>query len=151
MAAITFTDAIGAAALRNNYPATSGGRFASWTPTTRNFGDAVNRLSDGAVTMFSYRTDYGASFELHGIPVKAQTGGTNYVSIADRLIAWLLIGGTCAIACEDTPVSVYATCGLWPGSVPSLTISDRRFLEWTLSLQVLNLAVSPVQMIAVYG
>lgn len=150
MAAITFTDAVGAATLRNNFPAPAN-RFSNWTPITRPFGDSVPRLSDGAITMFRTRTDYGASFDLVGIPVKALSGSTNLVAVADRLIAHLLNGGACNIACEDTPSSVYATCGLWPGSSPTLRLTNAKTLEYTLSAQVLNLAGSPVQMVAVYA
>lgn len=149
MAQIQFTDGVGAATLRNNFPVPAD-RFSNWTPITRPYGDSSNRLSDGLTVMFKYRDDFGASFELAGIPVKAISGGTNMVAIADRLIAWLLGGGTCSVQCEDTPTSVYATCGLYPGTTPSLKMSNRQTLEYTLSLQVLNVAGSPVRMDCVY-
>ena len=67
MAAIQFNDGT-FSTLRNRFAA-PGDRFGSWTPITRPVGDTVNRLSDGLVVMFRERTDYGASFELAGIPV----------------------------------------------------------------------------------
>ena len=149
MASIAFTDGIGAATLVNNFPA-PGDRFANWTPITRPYGDSVSRLSDGAITMFVTRTDYGASFDLVGIPVKAQTGGTNLVAVADRLIAWLMQGGTCSVTTGDSLSSVYPTCGLWPGSTPTLRLTNTKTLEYTLSLQLLNLAGSPVRMDCAY-
>ncbi len=150
MTLITFTDTIGAATLLNAYPAPAS-RFSSWTPMTRPFGDKVSRLSDGAITMFRYRTDYGASFELPGIPVKHPVTSVNYVAVADRLIAHLLNGGTCSVTVGDTPGSVYATCGLWPDASPELRMTDRQLFEWTLSCQLINLEASPAQMNAVYA
>jgi hypothetical protein len=150
MAQITFTDAVGAATLTNNF-ADPASRFANWTPMTRPFGDSVSRLSDGAITMFITRRDYGASFDLVGIPVKAQSGGTNLVAVADRLIAWLLSGGQCNVATGDSLGSDYPTCGLWPGTTPTLRMTNPKTLEYTLSLQVINLAVSPVRLDCVYA
>lgn len=148
-ASITFTDGTGAATLMNDYPAPAD-RFSGWTPMTRPVGDAVTRLGDGALVMFVERTDYGASFSLEGIPVKASSGGTNLVAVADRLVAWLLQGGTCSVTTNDSLGSTYATCGLWPGSTPTLQLSDKRNLLYTLSLQLVNRAGSPVRMDAVY-
>lgn len=148
-ASIAFTDGTGAATLTNDYPAPAD-RFGNWVPMTRPMGDSANTLATGALVMVRYRTDYGASFELAGIPVKASSGGANLVAIADRLVAWLLQGGTCAVTTNDSLGSAYPTCGLWPGSTPSLTLSDRRNLLYTLSLQLINLAASPVAMNAVY-
>ena len=150
MAKILFTDAVGAATLQNNFYGTAAGRFANWTPMKRPVGDSVPRQSDGAISFFKFRTDYGASFEFTHIPIKSQTGAVNYVTIADRLISWLMEGGQCAVYTEDTLASTYLTCGLAPGTTPSLKLVDRANLEYSLSLQLLNLAVSPVQMIAQY-
>lgn len=150
MASISFTDSVGAATLTNDYPAPAD-RFGNWTPMTRPVGDSVTTLASGALVMVRHRTDYGAAFELAGIPVKASSGGANLVAIADRLVAHLLSGGTCSVATGDAGSHTYATCGLWPGSTPSLTLSDRTNLLWTFSVQVLNLAGSPVQMVAVYA
>jgi hypothetical protein len=149
-ASIAFTDSVGAATLVNNFPGTRAERFTSWTPMTRPIGDGATTLATGSLTFFEQRTDFGASFDLVGIPVKAASGGTNLVAIADRLIAHLMRGGTCNVTTGDSLASVYATCGLWPGSSPSLSQSDKTFLEYTLSLQLLNVAVSPVRMDCVY-
>ena len=96
------------------------------------------------------RTDYGAILSLEGIPVKAASGSTNYVAIADRLIRHLQRGGTCAVNTADASTTSYATCGLWPGSTPTLQQSNPRNQEWTLSIQLINLAASPAHMVAVY-
>jgi hypothetical protein len=148
---VAFTDATGAATLKNNFAGTAACRFSNWTPMNEPIGDGVNTLATGALVFFENRTDYGASFELAAIPVKAQIGATNYVAIAARLIAHLKRGGQCSVTTGDTPGNVYATCGLWPGTSPSLRITNVKTLEYGLSLQLINLAVSPVQLLAVYG
>lgn len=146
---ITFTDSVGAATLVNNFPVPAD-RFSNWTPTTRPVGDTAITRAAGATVFFEERTDYGASFDLVGIPTSSIAGGVNRVAIADRLIAHLMRGGTCAVNTGDTLASAYATCGLWPGSSPSLRMTNPKTLEYSLSVQLLNLAVSPVQMVCVY-
>lgn len=145
---ITFTDTVGAATLKNG-KAAPGDRFSNWVPMSRPVGDVAYRLSDGALTRVLLRTDYGASFELRSIPV-ATVGGVRLVEIADRLILHLLKGGTCAVNTGDASSSSYATCGLMPGSSPSLTQTRADLLEHSLSLSLINLAVSPVAMVCRY-
>jgi hypothetical protein len=146
---ITFTDTVGAATLKNGKAAPAD-RFANWVPMSRPVGDAAYRLSDGAMTRVLLRTDYGASFELRGIPI-ATVGGIRLVEIADRLVLHLLKGGTCAVNTGDASSSAYATCGLMPGSTPSLTQSRPDLLEYALSLSLINLAGSPVAMVCRYS
>lgn len=146
---ITFTDTVGAATLKNGKPSPAD-RFANWVPLSRDVGDSAPRMSDGAVSMFVYRTDYGCSFELRSIPVAA-VSGVRLVEVADRLIKHLLRGGTCAVNTGDSASSSYATCGLMPGTTPSLVQSDAAHLEYTLSLSLINLAGSPVAMVCRYS
>jgi hypothetical protein len=254
VAYLGFTDPLGAATLRSGYPAPAD-RFANWVPTTRPYGDSATKLSDGGIVMFRHRLDYGASFDLVGIPgvtppppagvgaVGSTTGGTiaagtyayvvtaviggvetsasaevsvtttgttssvtvswtavpnatlyyiyrgvaglenkrysiaapavafvdtfgaggpfagvstpgpgtNRAGVADRLIAWLLQGGFAAVVTEDTLGSVFSPCGLWPGTTPSLRLSNPRRMEYTLSAQLVQLSVSPGPMVSVYG
>lgn len=145
---ITFTDGVGAATLTNGKP-TPGDRLSSFVPLTKPVGDSVSRQSDGAISMFVFRTDYGASFTLTQIPV-ATTGGVRLVDIAARLIAWLMLGGTCVVNTGDVGSASYATCGLMPGTTPTLQLADRVNLEYTLSLSLINLAASPVAMVCHY-
>lgn len=147
----TVASVVGVVSLENDYPGTPASRFTNWTPTTKPVGDSVNTLATGATVMFRHRTDYGASFDLVGIPVKAQVDSVNYVAIADRLIAHLLGGGTCLVQTDDSNAAIYKTCGLAPGSSPSLRLTDSRNLLYTLSLSVINLAASPVAMNCVYA
>lgn len=145
---ITFTDAGGATTLKNGKPS-PGDRFANWVPMSRPVGDAAFRLSDGAMTKIRIRTDYGASFELRNIPIAA-VGGVRLVEIADRLVAHLMNGGTCAVNTGDSIASSYATCGLMPGTMPTLAQNDPALLEYTLSLSLINLAGSPIAMVVRY-
>lgn len=70
MASIKFTDTSGTYLLHNNKPHPAD-RFRNWTPDWVPVGDSAVRLSDGAITMFRVRDDYGASFELPYIPALA--------------------------------------------------------------------------------
>lgn len=73
------------------------------------------------------------------------------VEIADRLIYHLRNGGTCSVYTNDAAASQYATCGLRPGTTPQLQLTDRRAMEFTLSLELVNLAGSPTRMMAHYA
>jgi hypothetical protein len=145
---ITFTDTVGAATLKNG-KSVPADRFASWTPISRPFGDSAHRLSDAVLTMFRERDDFGASFELRHIPVAA-VGGIRLVEIAERFIYHLLNGGACAINTGDASASAYPTCGLMPGTTPTLSLSNPATLEYTLSVAVINIAGSPVRMVCRY-
>lgn len=145
---ITFVDSIGAATLKNGKTSPAD-RFANWTPITTPIGDTAFRLSDQALTRFRTSTSYSASFELRYIPIAA-VAGVRLVEVADRLRAHLLNGGTCAVNTGDAESSSYATCGLMPGSAPMLAQASAGPLEYTLSLALINLAASPVQMVCRY-
>ena len=146
---ITFTDAIGTATLTNQKPF-PGDRFGAWEPRTMPIGPAPSRQSDGAISMFVLRTDYGASFELRAIP-SVSVAGVSMNQLADRLLAHLMRGGQCSIATGDADSNVYPTCGLKPGSSPSCRLSDVGMLEYTITLEVINLAIAPVQMVCRYA
>src|SRR4051794_17818472 len=118
MASISFTDAFGSATLTNGKPSPAD-RFANWTPKSVPFGDAANRQSDGALTRLKLRDDYGATFDLTMIPV-ATSGGNRLADIADRLCYHLQNGGTCTVTTGDVDANAYATCGLMPGTTPTL-------------------------------
>lgn len=148
-AQISFTDAIGAAVLHNRRPAPAG-RFANWTPSSAPVGPTATRQSDGALHVFRFRDDFGASFELRGIPIE-RVAGVSMVDVADRLIYHLRNGGTCQVETGDVLGSTYATCGLAPGSSPSLALADPRVLEYTLALSLINRAAVPVRMVCYYG
>lgn len=141
MAYITFTDGTGAAIVRSTR-LSPGDRFGNWIPMNYRpqFNAAPATVASEARIIFATRTNYGASFEVRGIAMGPAANGP--MDVAERLVAWLVNGGTCAVYPEDTPAASYTNCGLWPGTTPTLTQSDKRFLEYTLSLQLLNLAGS---------
>lgn len=127
---ISWTDATGAASLTNGKPV-PGDRFSNWTPRNTPVGDAQHSLGTGARYMFAFRTDYTASLELRGIPNSNQ-------SLVLRLIAHLEGGGSCSVATGDAAARTYGTCTLAPGTKPEITLSDPAFIEYTLSLVLLN-------------
>jgi hypothetical protein len=147
-ATITFVDGIGAATLSNGKPGPAS-RFGNWVPSTMPIGDAKVVQGTGATVMFTYRTDYLASFELAHIPVET-SGGVRLVDVATRLIAWLHAGGTCAVNTGDVEANSYATCGIAPGTKAKLALTDRKNLEYTLTLSLINLAVSPGPLVCHY-
>lgn len=149
MASITFTDGIGSATLTNGKPA-PGDRFANWVEKPVPFGDSARRQSDGLLTKLRLRDDFGCSFDLTQIPV-ATTGGQRLVDIAARLVYWLQNGGTCAVNTADNESNSYATCALMDGTTPSLVLSDKRNLEYTLTLSLVNVAGSPARMVCHYA
>lgn len=63
MASIVFTDTDGTWRLWNGKPWPAS-RFKSWTTESRPFGQSAARQSDGAVTMFRLRDDFGVTFEI---------------------------------------------------------------------------------------
>ena len=144
---ITFND--GTAATLTNGQAAPGDRFGNWVPQTTPIGAVATLQATGAIAQFRTRMQYGASFEVRRIPV-ATTGGVRPVDIAVRLIAHLLGGGTCAVNTGDAESNSYATCGLMPGTTPTLALSDRKQLWYTLTLSLINLAGSPGPMVCHY-
>lgn len=148
MAYITFTDTFGAARLDNGKPGAAS-RFANWVPMPNPVGDAVELEGTGATVMFQLRDDFGATFEVRKIPSET-VSGVSMADVAGRLRRHLMLGGTCAVYTEDASSSTYATCGLAPGTTPQLTMTDARTIEYTLALALINLAVSPVQMVCHY-
>lgn len=145
-AKIDFTDGIGATSLDNGMGAVAGAvgaRFANWVSESTPIGAARTALGTGARAMFTFRTDYTATFELQDIP-------NANVTIVDRLIAWLLAGGTVSVTCADSGGAVFATCGLAEGSTPKKTMFNKTDQTWAVSLKLVNLAASPAAMTCVY-
>jgi hypothetical protein len=137
MASISFNDGV-AATLDNGLTAIAGGaasRFANWTPFTRRVGPSATSLATGARTMFTFRTDYGASFEMREIPASA-------MSVVLRLKRHLENGGTVTVTTGDSAARTYATCGLAPDAALGLTMTDPVQLTYTLSIALINLGAA---------
>lgn len=133
---ITFTDATGAATLKNGKPSPAD-RFTNWTPITRPYGQTVHRQSDRTPTFFQLGTQYGASFELRLIPQRT-VSGSRLLTIADRFIAHLVAGGSCTVNTGDVNTASYSGCYLMPGTEPTLNCADNNQLEYTLTVVLFN-------------
>jgi hypothetical protein len=135
MASITFNDGT-SATLDNGLTGVAAGvgsRFASWTPFTRRIGERAVTLATGASFAFTFRIDYGATFELRDLPNTTQ-------SVALRLIRHLQGGGTCTVTTDDAAARVYTTCGIDPEGDVSLAFQDAAYLTYTMSLSLINLS-----------
>lgn len=141
---IQFTDGGGAVTLTNN-KATPGDRFASWEPLADEIGAFAHRLGSGVRDGFVFRTDYGARFELRNIPASKHGDCV-------RLLKWLQDGGSVVVNTGDVNGASYPTCGIRPDSKPALTYApDGPVPQWSLALELINVADTPVAMVCVYG
>lgn len=130
---IAFTDGTGAATLTADsqlLPPLD--RFWNWTPIVPDAeGVADTKVSLTGVThRWSYRSDYGASFELRRISSES-------LAIAERLKRWLEAGNTVTVNTGDVDSATY-TCRLYPGSTPTLTLADEGMRWYTLALTLKN-------------
>lgn len=131
MASIGF----GAQTLTNGLTGVADGvasRFANYTPFTRRVGDTAIALGTGARTMFTFRTDYGASFEMREIP-------NTSLGTALALIRHMQDGGVVTIDVDDGANGPYNNCVLAPDSDVTLAMQDNVELTYTLSVSVINL------------
>jgi hypothetical protein len=145
MASITFNDGT-SATLDNGTTGMSGGlgsRFADWTPFQRPIGAAAVSLGTGARSMFTFRTDYGASFTMNDIP-------NTSMDTMLRCQAHLLGGGTVSVATGDNASRTYATCCLAPDGDVSITLQDKTALLYSMSFTLINIAGSPSAMLCIY-
>lgn len=133
--------------LQSNYPDPAS-RFRNWLPDRIPIGDAAHVLSNEQLYRFRTSWRYGCHFEIPGIFMGAITESP--LDIAQKLKAHLLDGGTCAVFTEDALGSTYPTCGVWPDTVPEIVLADRRNIEHTMRLSLINLAASPVEMTTHY-
>jgi hypothetical protein len=140
LASIRFTDAIGTATVSNGLDAIAGGvgsRFAGWVPFQRPIGAVATALGTGARSMFRFRTDYGAGFQMRDIETTA-------LPEVLRLMEHLESGGTCAVFTEDAYGRSYASCCLAPGAETQLEMANNTDLTYTLSLTLINLGAVPM-------
>lgn len=132
MASLSFND--GTAATLDNgttgVAAGVGSRFANWVPFTRRIGDAAVALASGTRSMFTFRIDYGAAFEMRDLPNSTQ-------EVAMRLIRHLEAGNTVTVTTSDTGARTY-TAKLDPQGAVSLEFQDPTFLTYTLKLSLIN-------------
>jgi len=135
MASITFNDGT-SATLDNGLTSTAAGvgsRFASWVPFTRRIGERAVTLATGASYTFTFRIDYGATFQMRDLPNTTQ-------ATALRLIRHLQGGGTCTVTTGDAASRTYTNCAIDPEGDVTLAFQDATFLTYTLSLALINLS-----------
>lgn len=145
---VTFTFEGVAYQLQSDFPDPAS-RFRNWMPDRLPIGDAVHVQANEQMYRFRTSWRYGAHFEIPGLGMNI-LASASALTIAQKLKAHLLDGGTCSVYTEDLAGSTYATCGLWPNSTPELALTDRRTMEYVLRLSLINLASSPVEMNAFY-
>lgn len=150
---ITFTSLDGySRTLQSDYPDPAC-RLKSFHPDPAPIGDAANAVANEQLYRFRTSTRYGCSFEMHGLRMGGFTASSSFatpLSIATELKLALLNGSTCALFTEDADGNSYATCGLMPGTVPEIFLVNRRTMEYGLRLSLINLATTPVPMVAHY-
>lgn len=129
---IAFND--GAAATLVNGQNTPGDRFANWTPKPMVVGNSANPQASPVRSMFRFRTDYAVSFQL---PKITSSGATSNLMTAQRLKVHLENGGTCTVNTGDAAGSSYTMC-LAPGTTPSIELTDRTNMEYTMSFELVN-------------
>ena len=139
MAYVSFTDGTGAATLEPYTGATStvGKRFRSWEPFQRPIGEGAWALGSGRHYRWTFRTDYGAAFEIPGIP-------GDDLSVALRLQAHLIGGGSCTVYTLDNNGAFYSNCYLAPDTDVTIELDDRKAYEFVLRLSVVNLDGDPM-------
>ena len=117
--------------MESDYPA-PGNRFRAWQPLAPIVGPEEEGLGDGALYVYEFRADYGASFEM---PYIQQSD----LAIALRLIRHLNRGGTVTVNTDDASSRTY-TCQKWKGTQPELGPPDPVTLRRTLKLTLRNTA-----------
>jgi hypothetical protein len=142
---IYFVDSIGPVLLSNEkaFPAD---RFSGWTPNQIPFGESAQRMSDRKTFMFKTSEEFSVSLQLSGIPSKSSfiSGTYTPLDLANRFIYHVTNGGVCLVRTGDAIGSSYSPCAIYPDSKPSIQLTDKRLLEYTLSAQLINVATVPV-------
>jgi hypothetical protein len=137
MGYIDFTDETGNTQVTNGLTL-PGRRFTSWTPDTIRIADRRTALGSGITYEYLYRQDYAASFQIEHIPVTA-------LPTVIRWKNWAMKGCEFWVYTEDTQSRFYL-CRLRQDTTPTIEMSDREALEYTLSLEVVS-AVSPPELL----
>lgn len=145
MARITYTNPIGDRVLRPVFSA-PGDRLRGWTPDARPVGDAGIILSSGRRELWTYRTDFTASFILPGI-VPASASPECTLARALEFQAYARAGNFFNVAVEDAVGTPSVTCWLAEGADVTIALADPGALLYTVSLTVA--AASPL--VCVYG
>lgn len=129
---LVFTDSGGLVTLTNGKTAPAD-RFSGWTPVPDVVKAESQSMATGQPYPFVFSTRYVASFTLPKIP---RTSQANVI----RLIAWLESGGVVTVNTGDAASRQYTSCYLAAGTHPQFTMTDSRFIEYSLTLTLINTA-----------
>jgi hypothetical protein len=129
MATITFTDSVGAATIANQ-AAAPGNRLSNWTPTLNKVADRRFALGTGIAFEYVFREDFLASFTLEGLPATE-------LEKVSRLVRHAQAGNTFVINTMDNSARSY-TVRMAEGSEIDVSMTDRTFCEYSLSMTVAN-------------
>lgn len=89
MPSLVFRDSLGTVTIPSRMPT-----FGNWVPDVDEIGDRETGLGTGDSFLFSYRTDFIASFEMPNIAALA-------LGDLVRMKRWLMRGGLLTINTED--------------------------------------------------
>lgn len=126
---IAFND--GSAAVLTNSKPHPADRLGNWMPDPQSIASRATGLGTGLIHAWVFRTDYLASFELAGIPYTS-------LDTMQRLKLHAENGGTMVVNVGDGQ-HIY-TCTLAPETKVAWEFSDRRMLEYTLTMTIRNTA-----------
>jgi len=139
-ASISFDDGSGTQTIS---PSPTRTRFNKWRPRPMSIGERSIAVGDGAGYHWPQRRDYGASFELPNIP------NTQERVLQDFLL-WANAFGQFTITPDDSESNSYSNCQIAPGTFAEISDPDTETLEYTLTLQVIDLSPSPAQLRVLY-
>ena len=139
-ASISFDDGSGVQTI-NASPTRA--RFNKWRPRPATIGERAIAVGDGAGYHWAHRTDYGASFELPNIPHTSEAVLQDFLLHANGF-------GLFTITPDDSEANSYANCQIAPGTFAEISDPDTETLEYTLTLQVIDLSPSPAQLRVLY-
>lgn len=143
MASIDFTDGTGAASITMSDDGKTTARFNRWRPLSNTIGERANALGDGRLYQFVHRVDYRVSFEMPRIPYTQQ-------GILHRFMLHAYSGGIFEVHTDDLNNRSYAECQLAPEASVEVSDPDPENLEYTLQLDVINVAGTPSAFICEY-
>lgn len=141
MASITFDDGAGNVTISSAWPAPAN-RFGNWIPNPQKIGERSTAVGDGRRYQWEHRIDYRASFELNGI-TRANEANLQAFKL------WADSGGDFVVTTADSETNIYSECALAPGADVVL-VFDRKRGFFTLVLDVINVAASPVPLRCLY-
>jgi hypothetical protein len=142
MGYIDFTDSAGNAQVTNGLTL-EGRRFSNWVPDVIRVGDRRTVLGTGRMYEYLYRQDYVASFQIEHLPASA-------MATVMRWKAYAMKGCEFVVATEDAGSRLY-TCWLRPDTEPTIELTDRVNIEYTLTVQVMSADTPAVPLECLYS